>query len=82
MYTVYVFQEDNGSFKMCTKLPNWGAEYMLKKGDKGFVKLEYYNAGDKFYNRLTGGESTVRFTNVYLKEFIKDNEKSEDSIIL
>lgn len=81
MYTVYVFQEDNGTLKMCTKLPNWGPEYNLKIDDSGFVTIQYFMAGEKFYNRITEEETTVRFTNVYFKEFIKDNNKSEDIIL-
>ena len=81
MYTVYVFQGDNGTLHMCTKLPNWGAEYNLQIGDTGFLTMQFFEAGEKFYNRVTDATSTVRFTNNYFKEFIKDNQ-STDKIIL
>lgn len=81
MYTVYVFEKDNGEFLMCTKLPNWGAEYNLKIGDSGFVTSQFFTSGESFYNRDTNTSSTVKFTNNYFKEFIKDNPQ-KDKIIL
>lgn len=81
MYTVYVFQIDDDSYRMCTKLPNWGAEYNLQIGDSGFVTTQAFEAGESFYNRKTDKNETVQFTNVYLKEFIKDNTKTQDIIL-
>jgi len=81
IYTVYVFQENNEKLHMCTKLPNWGLEYNLRLGDEGFVTMQYVTAGEQFYNRLTNETSTIKFTNNYFKEFIKDNPQF-DKIIL
>ena len=66
---------------MCTKLPNWGAEYNLQIGDIGFVTMQTYEAGEKYYDRLTDATYTIKFTNIYFKEFIKDNIIT-DKIIL
>ena len=65
---------------MATVLPNWGAEYNLSIGDSGFITLEEVHAGENFYNRATGQTDTYQFTNVYLKEFIKDQKV--DKLIL
>ena len=81
MYTTYVFQEDNGTLQMCTKLPNWGSEYSLKIGDSGFLKLEQCLAGELFYNRFTDKNEKIKFSNVYFKEFIKDISKTEEIIL-
>ena len=66
---------------MCTKLPNWGSEYNLQIGDAGFVTMQTYEAGEKYYDRLTDATSTRKCTNIYFKEFIKDNIIT-DKIIL
>lgn len=81
MYTVFVFQSDDGTFRMCTKLPNWGEEYNLSVGDKGFVTMQSYMAGEQFYNRKTDKNEIIKFTNVYFKEFIKDNKNIEKIIL-
>ena len=77
---MYVFQNDTGDLRMCTKLPNWGSEYVLHIGDSGYVTLQSFIAGEKFYNRDTDELNTIKFTNVYFKEFIKDN-KTEQIIL-
>lgn len=59
---------------MCTKLPNWGSEYILHIGDSGYITLQTFIAGEEFYDRNTEKTSTIKFTNVYFKEFIKDNK--------
>jgi hypothetical protein len=62
---------------MCTKLPNWGSEYSLRIGDVGYVTLQTFIAGETFYDRTTDQNSTIKFTNVYFKEFIKDNKTEQ-----
>jgi len=74
---VYVFQNDTGDLRMCTKLPNWGSEYSLHIGDAGYVTLQTFIAGETFYDRTTDQNSTIKFTNVYFKEFIKDNKTEQ-----
>ena len=65
---------------MATVLPNWGPDYCLNIGDSGFATLETVKAGDSYFNRATGQTDIYQFTNVYLKEFIKD--KKSDKLIL
>ena len=67
---------------MCTKLPNWGTEYNLSKGDSGFVTMQEFIGGEQYYDRNTDSYQTVRFTNVYFKDFIKDSIYEDKEIIL
>lgn len=67
---------------MCTKLPNWGSEYNLNNGDSGFVTMQEFIGGEQYYDRSTESYQTIRFTNVYFKDFIKDNEFENKEIIL
>jgi len=80
IYTIYVFQQDNSEYIMCTKLPNWGV-YSINIGDSGFLTYEYANAGDEYTDRDSGEKRIYKFTNIYFKDFIKDNENT-DKIIL
>jgi hypothetical protein len=80
IYTIYVFQKDNLEYVMCTKLPNWGV-YDIKIGDSGFLTYEFANAGEEYFDRDTNERHIYKFTNVYFKDFIKDNE-NRDEIIL
>lgn len=81
LYTVYVFQIDDNSYRMCTLLPHWGNEYDLEIGETGFLTIQSYIAGEKYYNRHANKEELIQFTNVYLKEFIKDKIKTQDIIL-
>lgn len=80
IYTVYVFQEDNGNLCMCTQLPNWGV-YNININDTGFLTYETAIAGEKYFERESQVEKTYQFTNIYFKDFIKDN-KNQEQIIL
>lgn len=62
---------------MCTKLPNWGAEYNLQVGDSGYVTMQTYHSGEFYYDRVTNIQKKVKFTNVYFKDFIKDMETTK-----
>lgn len=73
MYTIYVFQKDNGEYLMCTKLPNWGP-YIINIGDSGFFTVDYVTAGEEYFDRLSGETVKYMFSNIYFKEFIKDKE--------
>lgn len=66
---------------MCTKMPNWGEEYDLPVGVEGFVTLRSYLAGELYYNQKTAKQEVIKFTNVYFKEFIKDNKPIEKIIL-
>jgi len=81
IYTIYVFQQDNDEYIMCTKLPNWGA-YNINIGDSGFLTYEFANAGEEYFERDTGEKRIYKFTNIYFKDFIKDGKENEDKIIL
>ena len=80
IYEIYVFQQDNQEFIMCTKLPNWGV-YNINIGDSGFLTYEYANAGEEYFDRDTNEKRIYRFTNIYFKDFIKDI-KNKEKIIL
>ena len=82
MYTVYVFQDDENNYHMCTKLPNWGSEYRLNMGDTGFLTVQEFIGGEKYYDRNTDSYQTIKFTNVYFKDFIKDSNYETKDIIL
>ena len=70
---MYVFQDDENKYHICTKLPNWGSEYDLHMGDTGFLTIQEFVGGEQYYDR--------KFTNVYFKDFIKDNEDSRQIIL-
>lgn len=80
IYTIYVFQNDEGEYLMCTKLPNWGV-YNIKKGDTGFLTITYAVAGQKYYERSTGEEKIYKFDQCYFKEFVHDEKMGEDIIL-
>ena len=80
IYTVYVFKLDNGEYIMCTKLPNWGT-YDININDSGFITTQFFKAGEQYYNRDTESFQLIQYTNMYFKDFIKDNEKMKDIIL-
>lgn len=77
-----MFQDDANNYHMCTKLPNWGSEYNLHKGDSGFITMQEFVGGEQYFDRSTNSYQTVRFTNVYFKDFIKDSNYENEDIIL
>jgi hypothetical protein len=82
VYTVYVFQDDENNYHMCTKLPNWGSEYSLQKGDSGFLTMQAFISGEQYYDRKSSTYRTIKYTNVYFKDFIKDTNYATKDIIL
>ena len=82
MYTTYVFQDDENNYHMCTKLPNWGSEYNLNKVDSGFITMQEFIGGEQYYDRISDSYQTIRFTNVYFKDFIKDSIYEKKEIVL
>ena len=80
IYTVFVFQDDNGNYHMCTKLPNWGS-YSININDTGFLTYETAIAGDKYFDRQTGTYKVYQYTNNYFQDFILDF-KNDVKIIL
>lgn len=81
IYTVYVFQKNTGQYVMCTKLPNWGAEYNLQVGSSGYVTIQHFEAGEKYYERDSDVEKIVKHTNIYFKEFIQDTNQNQKIIL-
>lgn len=80
IYTIYVFQKDDGEYVMCTKLPNWGV-YNIQKGDTGFLTITYAVAGQEYFERTTGEKKIYKFDQCYFKEFIPDVKSGEEIIL-
>lgn len=78
IYTLYVF-ETNDQYIMCTQLPNWNMKIDID--DIGFVTVEEITAGDKYYDRTTNSEKIYQFSNIYLKNFIKDNLNKTEILV-
>lgn len=80
IYTVYVFQLDDGQYTMCTKLPNWG-NYNLDIGNSGYLTTQYAEAGELYFDRHEQVNKMFQYTNTYFKEFIKDNNYIKEIMI-
>lgn len=76
LYTVYVFQLDNNEYIMCTKLPNWGS-FQIQLDDTGFVTVEEAYQGEEYIDRITQEKKNYSFSNIYFKDFVKDNNIKE-----
>lgn len=76
LYTVYVFQLDNKEYIMCTKLPNWGG-FQIQLDDTGFVTVEEAYQGEEYIDRITQEKRNYSFSNIYFKDFVKDNNIKE-----
>jgi hypothetical protein len=51
-------------------------------GDTGFLTVQEFIGGEKYYDRNTDSYQTIKFTNVYFKDFIKDSNYETKDIIL
>ncbi len=80
IYTIYVFQQDDNSYIMCTQLPHWGI-YNINIGDSGFLTYEEVQAGESYFDRDTQTQKVYQFSNTYFKDFIKDQEKTKEIIL-
>ena len=81
IYTTYVFQNwETGEYKMLTQPPNWDVP-PLQKGDIGYVTMESVIAGDSYFNRNTNKQDIYRYTQDYLKDFMKEKEQLDNLII-
>lgn len=84
-YTLYVFRNlesdkwDN-KYILCTRYPRW-EHRQLEVGEIGYVSFTVIEAGEKYYNRLTGQNDVYNFTHIRFDKFIKKPE-DEDSITL
>ena len=81
IYTVYVFQDDEGNYHMCTKLPNWGSEYNLKIGDSGFVTMQEFIGGEQYMIEVLNPTKLLGLLMFILKILLK-MQKENDKIIL
>lgn len=81
-YTVYVFKNlEDGTYVMCTKLPNWNAPE-LKIGDEGYLKYEEVTAGQKYFNALMQAEGTYNYSNVYFDSFVLISPENNNGEII
>lgn len=81
-YTIYVFKNiDDGSYVMCTKLPNWQSPVM-EIGDEGFLKYEKVVAGQQFFNPATNSFQVYNYSNIYFENFVGKSEITNSNIIL
>lgn len=78
LYTLYVFQVDS-KYIMCTKLPNWSINIDID--DIGYFTIEEVTAGDKYFDPETNTEKVYQYSNVYLKNFIKENINKEHILV-
>lgn len=81
IYTLYVFELNENEFVMCTKLPNWDVS-PINIGDIGFVTFEEAVAGEKYFNPKTEDYHVYNYTNVYFKNFLKEEQTQENKIII
>lgn len=61
-------------FITVTVLPNWNIS-LPNIGDCGYLEYEYVEAGDPYFERLTGNKELYKYTACYFMNFIKDKEK-------
>lgn len=80
MYTLYVFQKDNGEYIMCTRLPNWDAP-ILQTNDTGYCKVRTILEGESYYFWKEDIQKKYKYSNIYFMEFIKDKKEQQDVII-
>ena len=80
-YTIYVFQDKNGDYVMCTRLPNWQTPN-VEVGEEGFLQYQIVKAGDKYFNPQLQRETAFNYSNVYFNNFIKKSEATKTEIIL
>lgn len=81
VYKNYVFQNldqaNNSIFKYITvtACPNWNIGQNVEIGDIGFLKYEFVEAGDDYYQRNSKEVKQYNFTNNYFLNFIKEKEE-------
>lgn len=75
-YEKFVFKTDEEKYILCTRLPNWG-NLDMKIGDTGFATIFETKAGEEYFDRNTEIKRVYYYTNVYLKDFIKDMKKGK-----
>jgi hypothetical protein len=81
IYTKYVFQNwESGEYVMLTQPPNWDLP-TLEEGAIGFVTMESVIAGEKYFNRNTNKEDIYRYTQDYLKDFMREKEQFKAIIL-
>ena len=82
IYKTMVFQNlDNYEYLMCTRLPNWDCEN-LDIGSEGFLCYEFVKAGESYFDSKENKYIKYLYTNIYFKNFIKDNSKQQEILIV
>ena len=79
-YKQYVFKNldepENSFLRYITtvRCPNWEG-YSPEINDIGYIQCEYVEAGEDYFNRVTGEKNQYNYSNCYFISFIKDVEK-------
>lgn len=81
-YSMYVFKNllDN-SYIMCTMLPNWNIPNMTV-GEIGFLKHQEVIAGQEYYHPGTGKKQVYNYSNIYIINFMKEQDTNNSNINL
>ena len=81
-YSIYVFKDiSKNTYIMCTKLPNWIMPN-IEIGERGFLKFQKVIAGEKYFNPETGKKSVYNYTNIYMLNFMKEQDIQQSNINL
>ena len=76
-YTVYVFKLlENEEYILCTRLPNWDIPN-INIGESGYLTYEEAIAGNTYFSPKSGKSCTYSYSNIYLKDFIKEKREEE-----
>jgi len=81
-YSIYVFTnlKDN-SYIMCTMLPNWNIPNM-NIGERGFLKYIQVTAGEEYFHPGTGKKQLYNYSNIYIINFMKEQDTNNSNINL
>lgn len=81
-YTMYVFQVEDGTYLMCTRLPNWQVPD-ITIGDVGYLNYQIVKAGEEYFNPDTLETIQYKYSNIYFINFVNEGEGiTKDSIII
>lgn len=81
-YSLYVFRDlTNNELIMCTKLPNWSIPY-IEINEVGYAKIQIVTAGEKYLDASLEVESTYKYSNIYLLNYVRESDILNTNIIL